>query len=146
MSALYIEFWQQCRGLVDTGREPRQVIFSREGYMRAMAETDKDSLARWDKSPEASSWERYNGLPFRVDARLAADIVVTDELPKPDPGSPVSFRVDTYDPRQTWMCIAGRALSRPQLCDVIDAWVRANPPSNFSSALQCAIADHGRFE
>ena len=63
-------------------------------------------------------------------------------LPKP-----VTFRVDHLDPHQTTFAIAGQALTRAQLSDIISAWVESHPNEQpVTDMLVDWVQTHGRFE
>lgn len=73
--------------------------------------------------------------------RDALELVLRSDQPA------VSFRCDMLDPQKTTMELAGGALTRAQLSDLIQAWVNAHPNEQpVTDMLVDWVTTHGRFE
>jgi hypothetical protein len=138
---IYDEFIRQRGALVREGREPRSVVFSATGFMKAMREVRADGV-------QPAQGPTYGGLPHAIDNEQTEDVVVNDKTVEERFTRPaVSFRVDHLKPHQTTMEVAGQALTRAQLSDLLSAWVDAHPDEHLvTTPLVDWIQTHGRFE
>jgi hypothetical protein len=72
--------------------------------------------------------------------RDALELLLRTEQPA------VSFSCEGLDPSKPTMAIAGGALSKAQLSDIIRAYYEAHPRSTFACALEETVRRYGSFE
>lgn len=150
---IFDEFWKQRGKFHGSEQEARTVIFSYEGWNKAQREQlTADKCIRY--TPPT-----YCGLPHLIDPTQAADIVVTHEyvaevqarvLPAGRHAprqNALKLSVDMSDASKTQVQIVGEALTAAQLCDIIMAWLGADPHwGDFEKELHAVVERHGSFE
>jgi len=152
---IFDSFWRQRGELRIKEQEARTVLFSYDGWNKAMMEdlTSRDSVRH---APPT-----YCGLPRFVDPKQTDDIVVTHEYP-----AEVQQRLGT-EPRQrqraitiqgtmgklggeepkTMVQLVASSLDAATLCDIIMEWLGADPHwGDFEKELHAVVEKHGRFE
>ena len=149
------EYFRQRSDVLEASQTPRTVIFSHPGYSRAMNEVGA-SENHFDAPGGAP--RTYCGLPYVIDPRATAELVVTHEFVHE-----VSQRVTASKPRQNAITvkidgimdgppvaeIIAANLKASQLCDIIRAWLDSDDATHwgdFEKALDRAVTEHGRFE
>lgn len=145
MSTIFDQYTEQRRKLAEAYIQPTRITFSSVGRDKMLRELASDTLhvlARQGVN-EANT---YQGLPYLVDHAQQEDIKLHNAMADYKPRGVVSFRVDHLDPHQTTMEVAGQALTKPQLCDIINAWCEANPKEKLAAALDEDVRRYGSFE
>ncbi len=139
MQTIAEEFEDIRRSMARSYIEARRVSFNSEGHLQMLREQSRDVV---DCNQQGRT---YRGLPYEVRPQQVGRVALHETAVQGDP-SPVRFRVDGLDPRMPTMEVIGRALSKPQLCDIIRAYTDEHPNSAFSVMLNDAVRQHGRFE
>lgn len=156
------EYFRQRSDLAEADKVPRTVIFSHEGWSKALKEESQNTV-NITHGPSAT----YCGLHRCIDPSQKADIVVTHltqaEYFAPRPrqnavtvqlsfdaakgqcladGEPVGDPITTAQ-------IIGSALTAAQLCDIIRAWLDSDDATywgKFERALDDVLERYGTFE
>lgn len=138
--------------LLREGHEPVRVIFSSDGYMKALMEGQHS-----DNNP----FESYMGLPFTVRSDMAGDIGLDYQFESSRRGAvtvKLEFNAQTghvlvdgkpFGEPIHMMQIIGSQLTAAQLCDLIRAWLDSEDATHwgqFERGLDKVVSDHGRFE
>ncbi len=167
---------EQVQELIRKAHTDRQapvgIVFSPAGYTKAMGQSVPGMQAFTGKGGGIHIATHYLGLPFTVSHSLTTGDVLLDLVPggsaeakafrdakrsgASDVGAaqaagygrpqPFSLRVDGQDPHGTTMDIIVGALSKAQLCDLVQGWAEAHPNDDMSVALRDAVRNYGRFE
>lgn len=160
----------QLRAAALTRREaPVEVMFSQEGYKRAMAETSGTDLSRWGMSTGQQHWTSYMGYPFQVlgggedvslrcvpggsqeakDFRAGKRSVDQEHPGRQTPHGYHATRAKMMVDDQATLELMGKAANAAQVCDFIRAFLDADDATHwgdFEKALDRVVVQHGRFE
>jgi hypothetical protein len=149
MGAIYDEVTRQRGHMITAGQVPRSVIFSTEGFSKALQERDNLAVRGAMQGPT------YSGLKHTVDPNQTEDVVVSeqsveewarDRRPR---GPVVSFTSSGLQGPMT-MKVIGKGLTAAQLCDVIMAHcqphIDAGTQTPLQRALYAAVTNFGRFK
>lgn len=154
MTNLFEEYLQQRSDLLEADKKPIGVVFSHEGWSKALKEEADSGRNMLTQGPSAT----YGGLHRWIDPEQAANIVVTDKTQvqwfegrrnNRRGNMSVKLSVDMADARKTIAEIIGSKLSKPQLCDLIISFVESHHPSEadpFTIELRAVVERHGSFE
>jgi len=123
--------------------ENATLSLSTDAYNRALYQ-NIPGLRPWSGLADSKP-ERYLGFPFKIDRKQTEDVML-EHTPTVVNETGISLRVDHLNPHQTTMQVAGQALTKPQLCDLITAYTQGKPNDDFLVALNDAVRLHGRFE
>ncbi len=135
---IWDEYWRQRSDLIEAGKVPHRVTFSREGELKMRKEAVGDRL--FDPAT-------YGGLPWTTLPWQAADIIVLTERQAAADASAVVVSLNSTDPESLQLQVIGHRLTKAQLCDVIMAWVDAHPDDHwFRNQLIGAVQAGGCFE
>lgn len=153
-TSLVDEYFRQRSDVVEASQTPRTVIFSHEGYTRAMAENLKNS-AHFGSNAEGKS---YCGLPYVIDRAQTAELVVTHEykheverkllVARPRQNA-ITVKIDGIMGGAPVVEILAGNLKAAQLQDICRAWLDADDATHwgdFEKGLDELITKHGRFE
>jgi len=151
---IHEQFLEIAERLERKGTPAVRVIFSPNGYMKAMRE-QRDNFFPQDVPPTT-----YMGLPYTIRSDMAGDIGLHTEFePRRDAvtvqlGFTAATGHVTVDGKPhgkpiNILQIVGSSLTAAQLCDIIQAWLDSDDASHFDDfekELQAVVERHGRFE
>lgn len=150
------EYFRQRSDILEASQTPRTVIFNHAGYARAMKEA-MPSESHFNMNPQGPDGRTYANLPYVVDPRQEAEIVVTHENRwaventvrngKPHQNA-ITVKIDGIMDGPPVVEIIAANLTAAQLCDIARAWLDADCQKwgDFEKELDAVIVKHGRFE
>lgn len=124
-------------------QEPAGIVFNRDGWIQAMHNNYGNGF-NTNPNPEPT----YCGLPYRIDSKQTELVKVLDKdavsgavrFTVPISVAPTDTKVDAE-----YVLIA-RALTKSQLCDIVNAWCKENKTDPLANAFFHAVEQHGCFE
>jgi hypothetical protein len=153
------EYFRQRSDVLEASQTPRTITFNHAGYSRAMKEEQADTC-HFNMNPGTGP-RTYGGLPYVIDPRQEAKIVVTHEPPhevdqrvrdsqrRPyQRQNAITVKIDGIMSGAPVVEIIAANLTAAQLCDIARAWLDADCQKwgDFEKELDAVIVKHGRFE
>lgn len=150
MTTLFEEYFRQRSDLVEADKKPIGVVFSHEGWSKALKEESERSMVT--QGPSAT----YGGLHRWIDPELKVDIVVTEktqvewfEGKRRPRQNAITVKIDGIMGGPPVAEIVAANLTAAQLCDIARAWLDSDDATHwgeFERGLDALIVKHGRFE
>lgn len=151
MTALFEEYFRQRSDLVEADKKPIGVVFSHEGWSKALKEEQDRGRNMVTQGPSAT----YGGLHRWIDPELKVDIVVTEKTQvewfegkrhRPRQNA-ITVKIDGIMDGPPVVEILAQNLTAAQLCDIIMSWLGQDPHwGDFEKALHKVVEEHGTFE
>ena len=155
---LFDEFFRQRSDLVEASKTPRTVIFSTEGWRKALKEME-DAGAGYAHNIVHGPSPTYCGLHRCTDDRPNRPDIVVSELTQaeyfaPRPRQRAITVQGTFgkfggqEPK-TMVQLVASSLDAATLCDIIREWLDSDDATHwgeFEKALDEVVTKHGRFE
>jgi len=144
MTDICREIGKQSDAMYRKGREPVFISFSDAGYRQALHQDRSNCFSNPTNPPTKLT---YMGLPFTIERAQVEPVKVLDkEQVEGGIRLEVSYPLTNTEKATETVVLIGRALTAPQLSDIITAYAEANPGSLFSNALAGVVHTYGRFE
>lgn len=152
MSTLFEEYFRQRSDLVEADKKPIGVVFSHDGWSKALKEEADAGRNMVTQGPSAT----YGGLHRWIDPELKVDIVVTEKTQvewfedrrrnRPRQNA-ITVKIDGIMDGPPVVEILAQNLTAAQLCDIIMTWLGQDPHwGDFEKELHAVVEKHGTFE